>query len=125
VQSNIGILELDTSKKDIDYILKLVSIAVEEVSKNEEINYGYFNKKMEDKIDRIEIIKSELKKAIAEEETANLYLVYQPIVEVRTNRIFAFEALARLKVRSLGRSHRMNLFVLPRKQVLSYLLVKG
>ncbi len=102
VQSNIGILELDNYKKDINYILKLVSIAVDEVSKNDETGYCYFTKKMEDKIDRIEIIKREIRNAITDPDAANLYLVYQPIVEVKTNKVYAFEALARLNSNTLG-----------------------
>lgn len=102
VRGNIGIVEIGEGNRNVDHILKLASIAAEQANNNEAFQYCYFNKKMEEEIDRIEIIKSELKKTAENTADDSLYLLYQPIVTVKSGEIHCFEALARFKSESFG-----------------------
>ena len=56
--------------------------------------------------------------AIAEgDDTDNeLYLQYQPIMDLKTGSIFGFEALSRVRSAKLGMIPPSNSFPLPRKQ---------
>ncbi len=102
LQSNIGIVELNKDMKDLNDILKLATIAAEEASKKEELHYCYFTKGMLDQIDRIEIIKRDLKSVVEGQDNSTLFMVYQPIVQATTGTIIAFEALARFHSNTLG-----------------------
>ena len=57
---------------------------------------------MERGIVRNKMIEQELNRMIAQKSDAGLYLVYQPIFDLRTNRICEFEALARISSPTLG-----------------------
>lgn len=102
ISGSIGIMEITEDIKDADEILKCVSIAAENASENGPVFHCYFDKEMAQGIDRKESIKNELAKSIDNEEDGNLYLEYQPIVDLKTNRIYGFEALARFKSDKTG-----------------------
>jgi EAL domain-containing protein (putative c-di-GMP-specific phosphodiesterase class I) len=54
-------------------------------------------------IKREEVIKRELTHIATGEKDCGLYLQYQPILDLKTNRLCGFEALARLKTAELGK----------------------
>lgn len=102
VQASLGIVELKDDKMNADYILKLASIAAEQASKNQTLDYCFFNQEMEERITYKELMKEELAHAAVNDDDKNLFLVYQPIVDLKTGKIYGFETLARFKSESLG-----------------------
>jgi len=105
VGGGIGVIELDRqNEQDIDQLLKKVLIASERAIDIYDKDFGicFFDEEMEAKINREEAIKRELGR-IAERNGSNgLFLQFQPILDLETNRICGFEALARLYSEELG-----------------------
>jgi EAL domain-containing protein (putative c-di-GMP-specific phosphodiesterase class I) len=100
VQTSIGIVELDDNKISVDNILKFAFIAAEQAIKNKAVEYCFYNQEMENKILRKEMIKEELATAIINNK--EIFLMYQPIVDLKTDKIYAFEALVRFNNEKLG-----------------------
>lgn len=98
----IGIMEFKESSKSVDELLKDATIALKNTEASLTNNYSFFNEDMESNIQRQEIIERELRVAIRKEDTSIIYLVYQPIIDSRTNRIDSFEALARMNSQQFG-----------------------
>jgi EAL domain-containing protein (putative c-di-GMP-specific phosphodiesterase class I) len=68
-----------------------------------DIGICFFDEEMREHIAREEIISRELTQIAGGEKTERLFLQYQPILDLETNRICGFEALARLNSEQLGR----------------------
>jgi diguanylate cyclase (GGDEF)-like protein len=101
VNIQIGIAEIDNKYEKADEILKDASIALSYID-NYNYNYVIFNKDMEKAIEREDYIEKELRAALSEENSNSIYLEYQPQVDLRTNSIIGFEALARMKTEERG-----------------------
>ncbi|MDY9920381.1 MAG: EAL domain-containing protein [Synergistota bacterium] len=105
VGAGIGIVEIDKdSKLSADQLLKKLLISSEKAlnTQEEDFNVYIYDAETEKEIVREQNIKRELA-AIADNETnGGLYLQYQPILDLTSNRISGFEALARLKSEKLG-----------------------
>lgn len=99
---NIGILEIGGCSCDADDILKNVSIAAAKSAENREVPYYFFEDKLEEKLTRESLIKEELITVARDENDNSIYLLYQPIFEAKSKRIYAFEALARFESKNLG-----------------------
>ena len=102
LQINMGILEFHDLKVDVESILKFASIAAENADKSQTLDYCFFNHEMEKSITYKEIIKEELTEISTSDKDSNFFLVYQPIVDLKTNKIYGFEALARFHSEKLG-----------------------
>ena len=100
--ADMGVLEIDYQKDDIESILKNVSIAAKNAAENQIFSYSFFDDEMEKKLIREADIKNELVRSAYEGCDDCLYLMYQPIVDLRANRISGFEALARYKSDKVG-----------------------
>lgn len=101
VEIQIGIAELNNKYYKTDQILKNVSIAVSQI-KNNDKNYAFFNEEMEKQLERENTIEVELRNALSENDTKKIYLEYHPQVDIKTNQIVGFEALARMRTDNLG-----------------------
>ncbi|NLH01552.1 MAG: EAL domain-containing protein [Clostridiales bacterium] len=100
---NIGIVELSEDLSDGDTLLKFAQLAAGKVREDLSFGYCFYDSKMEADLNRKEKIESELRNCIAETSSGSgIYLCYQPIVDLKTGRIFGFEALARMKSEALG-----------------------
>jgi EAL domain-containing protein (putative c-di-GMP-specific phosphodiesterase class I)/GGDEF domain-containing protein len=97
---SVGIIQVNKFSGDADILLKNASIAAQNAQERESFGCCYFNNEMEKKLKREEDVISELTRAA--ETGEGLFLEYQPIVELNTNKIYGFEALARLKTERLG-----------------------
>lgn len=87
-----------------DLLLKKVLIATEKaLDLNEkEFNICFYDEEMEAQIVREEDIRRELAQIADGENSGRLFLQYQPILDLKSNRICGFEALARLRSDKLG-----------------------
>ena len=97
---NMGVLEVEKVKQDVDVILRDVSIALNNVENNQ--SYAIFNAKMEQALHREDVIEEELKEALRTRDHKRLYFQYQPIYNLNDQSIVSFEALARLNTKHYG-----------------------
>jgi len=98
----IGIKEYIDTDKSLDQLLKEATIALNFMSNTKDKNYCFFDDDMELNIRREKIIETGLGTAIRENDTSIIYLVYQPIIDSKYNRIEGFEALARMNSEEFG-----------------------
>lgn len=102
----IGIVEIDEfNRHDVDQLLRDLIVASENAVGNYRDNgfaCCFFDQKMEAKLTREEQIKSELLQIVEAENDDSLFLEFQPIVDLKSNGIYGFEALARLYSKKLG-----------------------
>lgn len=98
----IGILEVDSEIRDAESILRNASIAAERSVGSALFGCRIFDDTMKEQILREIQIKDELMGLHPAGVNGCLYLQYQPILNLRTNRIYGFEALARMKTDALG-----------------------
>lgn len=97
----IGIFETTGYNEDTETMLKKAFIAAGNIKEDETYGYCFFNEEMEEKLRREEEIQNELTKTY-DKKINGFYLEYQPILDLKTNKIFGFEALARLNSDNLG-----------------------
>lgn len=105
VGGGIGIIEIDHEKKlEVDLLLTRLLIASERsISEyNEEFVACFYNEELEKLIIREGDIREELARVSSEEVCDELILQYQPILDLKTNSVCGFEALARFKTEKLG-----------------------
>lgn len=105
INAGIGVLEIDgETKYDFDHLLKNLLITSEEaIHIGDEGNYiCFYDKKLEERIIRREILQRELSQISIGEKADRLFLHYQPILDLHKNRICGFEALARYNSEELG-----------------------
>ena len=102
VHGYVGVVKLDEWGRDIDNILKYGSIAAKTASESQTDRFCFFNHEMETRITRLENIKRNLDDYINGALKEGLYMVYQPIIDSRTMKVYGFEALARFKSPELG-----------------------
>ena len=116
----IGIVEINSKYDNFDKILKDTLISLDHIKNNHSANYIFFNELMENKLQREDLIEREIRNALSEENTEKIYLQYHPLVDSKTNKIVAFEALARMKTESLGFVSPMEFIeVAERKQLIT------
>ncbi len=74
---------------------------------------------MELKVQRDELIEREIRDAIKENNTSKLYLEYQPLVDLKSNKIIGFEALARMNSPQFGQVSPLEFIdIAERKQLI-------
>lgn len=107
IDGGIGILEIeqDDDEIDVDLILRRLLIASERFIAVSEKDFEacFYNEELEAAVNREGEIRQTLT-GIANEDTGGdeLFLHYQPIMDLQTNAVCGFEALARLKTEKLG-----------------------
>ncbi len=104
IGGGIGIIEIDDNNgQDINQLLKNLLIASEKAMNinDRDFSFCFFNMDMETEIIREEEVKHVLAQ-IAEDVNNSLFLQFQPILDLRSNNICGFEALARINSDKLG-----------------------
>jgi len=107
IGGGIGILEIgqDHSEPDIDLLLRRLLIASERsVSMfGKDFEFCFYNEELEDMVNRETKIVEALSAIATNNYTDDeLFLQYQPIMDLKTGSICEFEALARLRTKKLG-----------------------
>lgn len=98
---NIGVVEISDIYTDDDQILQRAFIAAGNVKEEKAIGCAFFSEEMEKQLKEEEEIKNLLQDVIENKSDA-LYLEYQPVLNLKTDKIYGFEALARMKSPKLG-----------------------
>ncbi|HHU63365.1 MAG TPA: EAL domain-containing protein [Clostridiales bacterium] len=107
IGGGIGILEIeqDQDEADIDLLLRRLLIASERSVGlfGKDFQLCFYNKELEALVDRETDIVEALNAIAADDHTNNdLFLQYQPIMDLKTGLICSFETLARLRTKKLG-----------------------
>ena len=106
IGGGIGILEIGASDADIsvDLLLRRLLITSEKSMNlfGKDFEPCYYNDDLEASVNRELDIQNALTAIAADEPGDELFLQYQPILDLHTDRICAFEALARLNSTKLG-----------------------
>lgn len=102
----IGILEIDreNDETNIDMLLRRLLIASERALSGVDkgSNVCFYDQDLEAIVRRESEIRKELSRITDGTDSSALYLQYQPILDLKTNSICGFEALARLRTERLG-----------------------
>ncbi len=104
ISGGLGILEIGFDNQDVDQLLKRLLIASEKSISISEKDFKicFYDDRLEAEINREFEIRKELYRISLDERSDDLFLEYQPILDLKTDRICGFEALARLKSVKLG-----------------------
>lgn len=98
---NIVILELNENYKQINHVVKDIDVIIGKIDKMQDKRYTFFDERDKEEILLNEKIKQALFKAYYEEYD-EFYLLYQPQLDLQTNKIIGVEALARWNNKELG-----------------------
>lgn len=104
-RGGIGVVEIDEgNEKDVDLLLRRLLITSEKAIDlyHRDIGVCFYNEEIEKQMIREQEITLELAKISTEEEDHGLFLQYQPILDLKSDRINSFEALSRLNIDKLG-----------------------
>jgi PAS domain S-box-containing protein len=101
----IGVVELKKGNyQNLDQLITHLQLATENSLATFEHNFSacFFNSELLKGIEREKIIQQEIHHIIEGEHPEKLFLLFQPIIDGRTGKIYAFEALSRLDSPQLG-----------------------
>ena len=105
ISGGIEILEIGPDQVDIDLLLRRLLIASERSISLDGKNYVicFYDEVLEALVNRERDIEEALNRIAADEKTDDeLFLQFQPILDIKTNKIRGFEALARLRTEKFG-----------------------
>jgi len=105
IRVGIGVIEIDEeNERNVDELLKKLLITSEKALDicDRDIGVCFYNEEIEKQMVREQEITLELAKISTEEEDNVLFLQFQPILDLKSDRIISFEALARLNIEGLG-----------------------
>ena len=105
IGGGIGVVQIDKdSDRDVDQLMKRLLIASEKALNiyDRDVGICFYDAEIEMEMIREEEMKRELAKIGADENYGELFLQYQPILDLESNRICGFEALSRLKIEKFG-----------------------
>lgn len=105
IGGGIGVLEIDWNDyQDADHLLKQLLITSEFAAQpnDRKFNIRLYGPDIDRNVHRTLTIERDLSYSIDHPEDNLLYLQFQPIIELKTRRVRAFEALARLRSPGLG-----------------------
>lgn len=105
IGGGIGIVEIEPDQDDVDVLLRRLLVASERFvgSFGRDFKICFYDGELERLVNRERDIVEALNKITVDYDTRDeLYLVYQPVVDLKKGAVVGFEALARLKTEKLG-----------------------
>ncbi|MGM0604021.1 MAG: putative bifunctional diguanylate cyclase/phosphodiesterase, partial [Bacillota bacterium] len=119
INVQIGIVELNDNYDHVDRLLKNVSITINNLNKDDNLSYAFFNDEMEREVAREEIIEREIRRAVEEGNSQTIYLKFQPLIDAKSGKIVSFEALARMESDHFGQISPLEFIdIAERKQLI-------
>lgn len=120
VVPEVSIYEIKDSDITVDNALKYASLALNTISLDLNENIAIYSCEMEELVQREAKIEKALRAIIQREDTDSLSLVFQPQVDLETNKTTGFEALARLNNEELGNVSPVEFIAIAEKRMLIY-----
>lgn len=120
-QASIYEIRGDVTADKIFQDLDLAMLSIKEDAKEQ---VAFFDITMENDILRSEQIERTLKDVIEGKDNESFFLHYQPKVDLKTNQVMGFEALARLNSKEIGNVSPIEFIDLAEKKLLIYDLGK-
>lgn len=118
----VGISDMDGAQKSAGQLLKEASVSLSSIKDPEGSSLAFFDSYMENELQREEAIEEELSKLLQGEGNGRFYLMFQPVVSIKDDRITGFEALARFESEALGLVMPMEFIrIAERKQIICQL----
>lgn len=102
LKTRIAIVEIDDPTYDPERIFTDASLTLVHHNLSEEEQYSFFSAEMEELLLREDAIEQALRDFLTESKSGFLWVEYQPILDLKTNKIAGFEALSRMRLASLG-----------------------
>lgn len=102
LSSNIGVIRLNKDTVNIADLLRNLGITVDAIKDDQSSHIAYYQELFSASVEREHQIESELREVIQGIGLDRFSLHYQPQLDVLTNEILSFEALARFQSRQLG-----------------------
>ncbi|MDY0064528.1 MAG: EAL domain-containing protein [Bacilli bacterium] len=105
ITAQLGVLEIQPDQfLPPEQLLRMMLITseIEQDSKTANPFVRYFDSKMQEQVYRKEKIESEMNEIINTFHDERLFLLFHPILDIKTNKIHGFEALARMQSPELG-----------------------
>jgi len=99
VDFSIGISRSPKDSKNIEQLIMNADMALYEVKNHNKNGFAYFTDTIDEKLKNTLEVKNVLEKAITND---GFKMVYQPQVEMKTGKVYAFEALVRLKTSDIS-----------------------
>lgn len=102
LSSNIGVIRLNKEAVNIADLLRNLGVTVDAIRDDQSNHIAYYQELFSASVEREHQIESELREVIQGIGTDRFTLNYQPQLDVLTNEILSFEALARFYSKHLG-----------------------
>ncbi len=105
VGGGIGVLEIDQDHQlTVDLLLRRLLAASEKATNTLEKDFGvyFYDEALDALINREWEISRELSRIAADDDSDELFLLYQPILDLKSDSVCGFEALARFRTEKLG-----------------------
>jgi len=118
IGGGIGIVEIH--EHDVDRILRNLMVAFENTNNSlgRNIGFCFYGTEMEVQLLREQQLERELSQIAADENDGRLFLQFQPVLDLTSNMICGFEALARLNSETYGRVSPMEFIPIAEKSKL-------
>jgi PAS domain S-box-containing protein len=101
----IGIIEIEQKQKvNIEKLIKNLLVTADKSLStfSGDFEICYFDEKLINSLERENDVTTEIINFISNTDLKNIYLAYQPIINLTTDEVWAFEALARMKSKKYG-----------------------
>jgi PAS domain S-box-containing protein len=114
----IGVVEIDQGyHQSLDQVVTHLQLAAENSLATFEHNFSvcFFNSELLKFMEREKVIQQDMHHIIEGKHPEKLFLLYQPIIDIKTGKIYAFEALSRLSSTHLGTVSPLEFIALAEK----------
>lgn len=98
----VALVEVNNNHTSADKMLQDATLTLSHIKDRTALQKAFFNNAMEDNLQRQDKIVKVLREVVEGRDCPNFYLEFQPKLDLRSNEIIGFEALARLRMEELG-----------------------
>ena len=98
----VALVEVNNNHTSADKMLRDATLTLSHIKDRTPIQKAFFNNAMEDNLQRQDKIVKVLREIVEGKDCPSFYLEFQPKLDLRSNEIIGFEALARLRMEELG-----------------------
>lgn len=102
LDTQVAIVEIPDPNCDPERVFTNASLALMYQEEQPNINQSFYSNDMEERLLRADTIEQALRDHLENPSSDSLWVEYQPILDLKTNRIVAFEALTRMYLPDLG-----------------------